>query len=373
MEEIPGETFRDYRLIERIDNGSCSHVWLALHIPSNTKVAMKIIPKCDIKNSDLMLKFICGVTLMKHIKHPLVTRFFEVVETDNNFVIVQQYCERGTLETLINEKKVLCEDTALKIFTQIAVALDFLHTKVHVAHRYIKPQNILLDSKIHVHIADFGLSKAFTEAKPLFSTLCGTPKYIAPEMLNSQQYTSKADVWSLGIILYYMVVGNVPFDGDTVAEISQKISYSDPYYPPYLSTEIIDLLQKLLRKNPDQRLTSSQVLQHKWLNHTNFIQIIQQNIEEFFRVESNSPKFKTLSEKIIFVQHENEEFDLEQQIKPKEIQEEPHHKVSSLPKTKLPMVKIMKTSRSGSATFKPQKIKKVKSQQLNFPKLKSSI
>jgi serine/threonine protein kinase len=363
MEEREGFVFKDYTLIKRLDSGNSAHVWLALHNPTEIKVALKIVEKSKISGSKQFMKFMCGITLMRHVKHPFVTRLFEVVEIRDCYVIVIQYCENGTLEDLILRKKQIPEDSAKIIFSQIALALDFLHNDVHVAHRDIKPQNILLDKNNYVHLADFGLSKSFTEAEPLFSTFCGTPQYIAPEILNKPQYSAKADIWSLGVILYLMVYGHLPFEGQSIQEITQKISYSDPIYAPSTSSELRDLMQKLLNKNPNERPSMSEILKHPWLNNNNLIQKIRNNIETYFKIESDRPKFVDIGEKIEFIEKEKERFNIESTYCSNVVDFQ-----CSCP---IPQ-KEMKTSKS--TLFTPKVFRRIKNTTpINFPRKKSSI
>ena len=363
MEEKEGFVFRDYTLIKRLDTGRSAHVWLATHNPTGIKVALKIIEREKISSQKLFMKFICCITLMKHIKHPFVTRLYEMIETKDCYIIVIQYCENGTLEDLVLHKKELSEDNARVLFMEIAVAVEFLHNNVHVAHRDIKPQNILIDKNNFAHLADFGLSKSFTEGRAMFSTFCGTPSYLAPEILNEPQYSNKADIWSLGVILYFMVYGHLPFEGESIQEISQKISYSDPVYATTTSCELIDLMQRLLNKNPSQRPSITEILKHPWLNHTGLLQRIKDNVEKYFRIESDRPKFENVSEKIRFIEKEKDDFRIDSSyssnvVDTKTINVTPH--------------KIMKGSRS--STFVPKVVKKVRSSTpIDFPRRKSSI
>ena len=295
----------DYELVRQIDCGATCEVWLAVHQQSQRNVAIKIIDKKNIPNQ---IRLINSLTLVKNISHPFINRFLDFFETPDSFVIVLEYCENGTLDSSIKENVHICEKNARKIFTQLALALDYLHNEVHVIHRDIKPQNVLIDKNNNIHLADFGLSKTFQDGKPLFSTLCGTVHYIAPEMLYSKSYSSKADIWSLGVLLYYMVCGTMPFDGQSMAEISQKISYSDPEFPLYLSFELRDLLQKMMNKDPEQRPSIKQVLMHPWLNHTNLIELMKCNICRFNENHKQMPRFNSVADRIIYLEKERESF-----------------------------------------------------------------
>lgn len=363
MEEREGFVFHDYTLIKRLDTGQSAHVWLATHNPTGIKVALKIIGRETISSQKHFMKFICHITLMKHIKHPFVTRLYEVIEAKDCYIIVIQYCENGTLEDLILHRKELSEDNARIIFLEIAVAVEFLHNNVHVVHRDIKPQNILIDKNNFAHLADFGLSKSFAEGKAVFSTFCGTPSYLAPEILNEPQYSCKADIWSLGVILYFMVYGHLPFEGENIQEISQKISYSDPFYAPTVSCECIDLMQRLLNKNQDQRPSISEILRHPWLNHTSLLQMIKCNVEKYFSIESSKPKFENIGEKIKFFEKEKEEFRIDSTYS---------SNVDGTKTVKIEPNKVMRVSRS--STFVPKVVKRTRSSTpINFPRKKSTI
>ena len=299
---------KDYTLVRPIDCGATCEVWLAVHNPSHVNVAIKMIDKKNVSKPELFLRLLSSISLVKNINHPFINRFLEYYDMPDYYYVVLEYCENGTLDSNIKENSQICENIARKIFIQLALALDYLHNVVHVVHRDIKPQNVLLDKNNNIHLADFGLSKTFQDGKPLFTTFCGTVHYIAPELLYSKTYSSKADIWSLGVLLYYMVCGTMPFDGQSVGEISQKISYSDPEFPLFLSFELRNLLQQMMNKNPDQRPSIQQVLLHPWLNHNNLIELMRYNIRKFNESHKHMPLFTNLSDKIIYLEKERECF-----------------------------------------------------------------
>ena len=287
----------DYKIIRKIDTGATSVVYLALHKPSNIQVAIKLVNKEFFSNLDKFTRF---ATMLKSINHPFIAKFFDCFESGKYICFVLEYCENGSLEDFLKKNGRLREEKARAIYTQILFAVEYLHNTAHIIHRDIKPQNILFDRNNNIKLIDFGFSENFNCSKPVFDTFCGTPLYLPPEMVNRPKYDTKVDIWSLGVLLHYMVNGDLPFQGQSVDEIYQKLLYSDPDYNHATSQEVNDLIGKMLSKNPDERPTISQVLQHAWLNHGDLICNLRSNVNSFNNYIKGAPVFHSLGEKIAF-------------------------------------------------------------------------
>jgi 5'-AMP-activated protein kinase catalytic alpha subunit len=299
---------KDYKVIRKINSGATSDVVLALHMPSRTSVAIKLISKKKLKNSVLTSKFSQCVSTLKSMSHPFIAKYYDAFETANYFAIVLEYCNNGTLEDFIKKHKYMDENKARVIFAQIFLAIEYLHNNLRILHRDIKAKNILFDKNNNVKVIDFGLAADFTNSNPLFTTFCGTPYYIAPEMVNASMYTTKADIWSLGVLLHFMIDGKLPFNGQTIKEIYQKMLYSDPGLVRPASAELSDLIGKMLTKNPEQRPSITQVLNHDWLNHGDLINSLRANIKSFNDYVRCAPRFHSLSEKIQFYEKWRDSF-----------------------------------------------------------------
>jgi serine/threonine protein kinase len=146
----------------------------------------------------------------------------------------------------------------------MATALDYLHNQRKICHRDFKCENILVDHDYVIRLIDFGLVGIFSDSDPVMSTVCGSPEYAAPEMIMGEKYTAQSDIWSLGIVLYAMLVGSVPFNGTEIKSLYSELLHGEIVYPDHLSPPAVDLIQHILVRNPDERFTLPQILSHAW-------------------------------------------------------------------------------------------------------------
>ncbi|OHT10126.1 SNF1-related protein kinase catalytic subunit alpha KIN11 [Tritrichomonas foetus] len=278
---VAGESkIRNYRLIQQIGSGSFASVWLATNEITKIRVAIKIIPKKSLESNDARTRFTREVSLLKQISHPFIAEFFEFIEDEKYYYIVVEYVENGNMLDFINNHGRISEPQARRYFSQIICVLEYLHKEKFVAHRDLKAENVLLDKYGNIRIIDFGLSNVFTLANPKLSTACGSPAYAAPEMIKGQQYTNAADIWSSGILLYSMVAGKLPFDDANTQRLLQKIVYTDVHFPPFFSPPLIDLLKKILSKDPETRLTIDRIKEHVWFSQSEYISLLQLKLKE---------------------------------------------------------------------------------------------
>ena len=264
-----------YTLEKQIGVGTTSVVWLSTHIKTNMQVAIKIIPKVRINDTRCIARFSREVNLLKSMDHPLIAQLFQIFEDENNHYFVLEFAEGGNLVSMIAENGNLVESVAKQIFIQLISVLEYMHSVKNVAHRDIKAENILLDKHRHLRLIDFGFSRSFTWEDPTLITACGSPGYIPPEMIKKQGYTVSADIWSAGVLLYTMVVGHLPFEGDTVIQILQKIAYNEPNIPRFLSPNIQDLLKRMLCKDPLQRITIRGIKEHPWFSEPIYNELLE--------------------------------------------------------------------------------------------------
>jgi serine/threonine protein kinase len=146
-------------------------------------------------------------------------------------------------------------------------ALSYLHDVKFIIHRDLKPENILFDDSMNIRLVDFGLSRAFAPGDTLTQTHCGSPLYVAPEIACREPYTSAADVWSAGVLLYCMVCGELPFRGDSIGAVFDSILNSVPKLGGHLSPDLRSLINGMLSKDPSRRPTASALLNHPWFTH----------------------------------------------------------------------------------------------------------
>ncbi|OHT07731.1 CAMK family protein kinase [Tritrichomonas foetus] len=264
-------SIEDFKIIEKIGEGAFGAVYLAIFKPSGDRVAIKRVKKeaCTIK---VIKRCRREARIMRKVHHPSIVNFYGSFETDTSFFIIMEYVAGRTLSEVIHSSsynssiletpndnhfagnyhtKGLPESMAMKYFIELACAIRYLHNYVKVVHRDIKLDNIIVDTNGHLKLLDFGFSNTEENSDSvLFNTACGTIGYTAPEIIKRECYDKKVDIWSIGVILYSMVTGNLPFFHENLQEACRLIVTGEPSYPPYLSSEMIELISKLLSKSP---------------------------------------------------------------------------------------------------------------------------
>lgn len=202
----------------------------------------------------------------RQFTHPHIARLYEVIVTENLVWLVLEYCQGDELYNYLLAKGALEPARVQRIFTQLVGAVTYVHNKSCV-HRDLKLENILLDKHGDVKLVDFGFTREYEGKSNYLQTWCGTICYSAPEMLKGEKYAGeKVDVWSLGIILYALLVGELPFDDDDEMVTKNKILKEDPKYPEHFPQQAKELCQSLLSKRPILRPTLADILQNPWLS-----------------------------------------------------------------------------------------------------------
>lgn len=254
-----GQIIGDYKLVRCIGEGSTSSVWLAQHTVINIQVAIKIINKFS--ENVLVDNIKKEINIMKRLHHPNIVKFFEVIENASFIYIVMEYLTGGTLAEELSVSKKITEAKSRKYITQIMVTLIYLH-QCNIMHRDIKAENIMLDSNSNIKLLDFGLSKDSNFGE----TSVGSPAYAAPEIILKHQYNESVDTWSVGILLYHMITGIFPFFDPNIPRLLTKIVTTELRATDDISVELFDLLQVLLEKNPKNRISLQQAIEHPWIS-----------------------------------------------------------------------------------------------------------
>jgi serine/threonine-protein kinase HSL1, negative regulator of Swe1 kinase len=201
------------------------------------------------------------VVIMKLIEHPNVINLYDVWENRGELYLVLEYVAGGELFEYVSCYGALPEEEAVRLFRQIMGGLSYCH-RFNICHRDLKPENILLDSGRNIKLADFGMA-ALQPANQLLSTSCGSPHYAAPEIIYGHKYRGdKADIWSVGIILFAMLNGFLPFDGGDLTSTLRLVKKGDYFLPPSLSVEASDLIQRILQKKPEDRISMAGIWAH---------------------------------------------------------------------------------------------------------------
>ncbi|XP_060070579.1 MAP/microtubule affinity-regulating kinase 3-like isoform X10 [Ylistrum balloti] len=253
-----------YRLIKTIGKGNFAKVKLAKHVPTGREVAIKIIDKTQLNPSSLQ-KLFREVRIMKLLDHPNIVKLFEVIETEKTLYLVMEYASGGEVFDYLVAHGRMKEKEARAKFRQIVSAVQYCHQK-HIVHRDLKAENLLLDGDMNIKIADFGFSNEFVPGNKL-DTFCGSPPYAAPELFQGKKYDGpEVDVWSLGVILYTLVSGSLPFDGQNLKELRERVLRGKYRIPFYMSTDCENLLKKFLVLNPTKRASLENIMKDRWIN-----------------------------------------------------------------------------------------------------------
>uniref|UniRef100_A0A8C3LED7 Maternal embryonic leucine zipper kinase n=1 Tax=Chrysolophus pictus TaxID=9089 RepID=A0A8C3LED7_CHRPC len=258
------EILKYYELHETIGTGGFAKVKLGRHLLTGEKVAIKIMDKFAL--GDDLPRVKTEIDAMKNLSHQHVCRLYHVIETSKKIFMVLEYCPGGELFDYIVSKDRLSEEEARVFFRQIVSAIAYVHSQGY-AHRDLKPENLLIDEKHNLKLIDFGLC-----AKPKggldyrLNTCCGSPAYAAPELIQGKAYIgSEADIWSMGVLLYALLCGFLPFDDDNVMALYRRITRGKYTVPKWLSPSSTLLLNQLLQVDPKKRITVKHLLSHPWL------------------------------------------------------------------------------------------------------------
>ncbi|XP_066036407.1 hormonally up-regulated neu tumor-associated kinase-like, partial [Chamaea fasciata] len=278
MPQETGKTFphskqvRNYLVGKMINKGSFAKVMEGLHIPTGEKVAIKVIDKRKAKQDYYVLKNMKReARIHQMIKHPNVVQLYETLETDNSYYMVMELCLGGDLLDRICDKKRLVEQEVRRYTRQILSAVEHLHCQ-GIVHRDLKIENFLLDENNNIKIIDFGLSNTARFeglSQELLHTQCGSPAYAAPELLAHKKYGPKVDVWSIGVSMFAMLTGTLPFTVEpfNIKQLHQKMLIGEiSPIPSDISPGAVHFMQSLLEPDPAKRPEVKEAIKDKWLN-----------------------------------------------------------------------------------------------------------
>eukprot|EP01001_Neometanema_parovale_P006786 NODE_3130_length_1274_cov_203.107732_g2971_i0.p1 GENE.NODE_3130_length_1274_cov_203.107732_g2971_i0~~NODE_3130_length_1274_cov_203.107732_g2971_i0.p1 ORF type:complete len:327 (+),score=89.63 NODE_3130_length_1274_cov_203.107732_g2971_i0:59-982(+) len=255
-----------YTLLENIGQGTFAKVKKAVDRKTGEEFAVKIMEKKKIIGEGLEPQLKREVSIMLNLKHKNIVGIVEVLQSENNVYMVLEFVQGGELFDTIKENRQLDQPVARSFFQQLIEGIHVCHCN-GIAHRDLKPENLLISKDGLLKIADFGLANLQKDQEYL-QTVCGTPNYVAPEVLHREKYDGfKSDLWSCGVILFVMLFGKLPFYQKQLPELVSKIKAVDYKFPEGVEKsfpEACDLIKKLLVASPDDRLNVEQVAQHEW-------------------------------------------------------------------------------------------------------------
>uniref|UniRef100_A0A8B9QLU4 Protein kinase C n=1 Tax=Anas platyrhynchos TaxID=8839 RepID=A0A8B9QLU4_ANAPL len=283
-------TIEDFVLHKMLGKGSFGKVFLAELKSTDQYFAVKALKKdVVLMDDDVECTMVEKRVLSLAWEHPFLTHVFCTFQTKENLFFVMEYLNGGDLMFHIQNCHKFDLPRATFYAAEIICGLQFLHSK-GIIYRDLKLDNVLLDNEGHIKIADFGMCKEnmFGDAKT--STFCGTPDYIAPEILLGQKYNTSVDWWSFGVLLYEMLIGQSPFHGQDEEELFQSIRMDNPFYPRWLDKDAKDILVKLFVREPERRLGSKgNIRQHAFFREINWEALEERRIEPPFKPRVKSP------------------------------------------------------------------------------------
>mmetsp|Transcript_10748 Transcript_10748/g.21003 ORF Transcript_10748/g.21003 Transcript_10748/m.21003 type:complete len:483 (+) Transcript_10748:135-1583(+) len=201
---------------------------------------------------------------MYSLNHPYIIKLVNHFEDDSNFYLILELAEGGSLFNYSSKRRGLDEPTVAQYLREVSLAVNYLHCKQPpIIHRDIKPENILLDEKLRAKLCDFGWSNFFTEE--IRQTMCGTPEYLAPEMIRKAGHDTRLDLWNLGVLLYELLAGVAPFKGRNKDELYATILRNKIEFPKSFPLSAKDLVKRLLKSNPEERISIPELLNHPWM------------------------------------------------------------------------------------------------------------
>ena len=268
----------NYTFEKDIGEGNFGKVKLGIFKPTGEEFAIKILNKnkIKIKMKNSIFKENEIITRFNHIN---VVYVFQILEDQKNYYIIMEYCKHGELFDYIVKHEKLSEEESSIFFYQLINGLEYIHSK-GISHRDLKPENLLLAENKILKIIDFGLSHEYEEDE-LLKTKCGSPSYAAPEIICCPFYDGfKVDIWCCGIILYAMLCGYLPFEGENNNLLFQNILNCDPEFPEFLSELSKDIISQILNPDPETRITIEEIKRHKfYLEGKRLCKIDYDNIE----------------------------------------------------------------------------------------------
>ncbi|ODV67070.1 carbon catabolite derepressing ser/thr protein kinase [Hyphopichia burtonii NRRL Y-1933] len=258
----PANRIGKYQVIKTLGEGSFGKVKLAQHLTTGQRVALKIINRKTLAKSDMQGRVEREISYLRLLRHPHIIKLYDVIKSKDEIIMVIEFAGKELFDYIVQTGK-MPENEARRFFQQIIAAVEYCH-RHKIVHRDLKPENLLLDDQLNVKIADFGLSNIMTDGNFL-KTSCGSPNYAAPEVISGKLYAGpEVDVWSLGVILYVMLCGRLPFDDEFIPALFKKISNGVYTLPNYLSQGAKNLLTKMLVVNPLNRITIHEIMEDEW-------------------------------------------------------------------------------------------------------------
>ena len=310
--------FGNYIRLHKIGEGLSSVVVLCRNTKTNELCACKCVSRKLLVESGLFLRFEQEVRILQSIHHPYILEVKDLVFDEEFIYMIIEYCPNGELFNFIVRKGRLLEDEARRLFSQLVSAVDYIHSK-GISHRDLKPENILIDKNYNIKLTDFGLCHKQNPSQQLLKTQCGSPYYAPPEIVLGEKYDGfKGDIWSLGVVLFAMVTGSLPWSDLTIPALYKQIVSGIFSVPPQLSNYLRLLITSMMNVDPQQRITIEQIKRHPWMldeQHTKTV-----SSSEMIRIDLNKSPTQPSQEMFQpFLENDNPRSSCKMPVRPKVI------------------------------------------------------
>jgi aurora kinase len=273
----PESKITDFEKEREIGKGGFGLVWKVIHKKTQKVYCIKVIEKKGIIEQKLVPQMNREIEIMYILNNPHCLRLKNHFEDDNNFYLVMPLASKGQLYRVLKKFRKFDERTAAQILRETISALQYLHSfKPPIIHRDIKPENLLLNEGGRVLLADYGWSN-FNVEGDVRKTFCGTPEYIAPEMLMKKGHDTRVDIWSIGILMFELLSGYSPFVAKSNQELYQNIRKLKIQWPKDMPPLAKNLISKILKLNPLDRPSFDEILNHQWFKNTKMIKPLLEN------------------------------------------------------------------------------------------------
>ena len=260
----PEPKISDFEISEELGAGSFGHVYLVTHKTTKAKYAIKAIDKRNKSNQNEKPYFRREIEVMYKIHHPNVVKLYGHFEDNNYCYFIMEYIAKGNIYQLIphDNKKRLNAKIVASLMKDVISSVYYLHhMKPIIIHRDIKPENVLLGDNLVAKLTDFGWSNYMQEDEKR-QTVCGTPIYLAPEIIKEDGHDEKVDIWCIGVLLFELITGNVPFQGNDIDTLKENILHLRISWPKDINIDAKNLIKKILKLDPNSRISLEEMLKH---------------------------------------------------------------------------------------------------------------
>lgn len=277
---LRGAHINGFRFLRKVADGARSTVWECVYERTRGRAAAKVYEKAAMSPIQL-LSVRNEIRTLQSVSHPLIVEYVCSCETEDRIFVFEEYLPNGNLKEYIEAKVSLSEAEARRFFAQLLLVIEYLQNEKRLFFRKLCVENVMLDCNCNPRLIGFGacvpLGDDDDEVRTFSDMSFGSVEYRPPEMLKNLEYTKEMDLWCLGILLFKMVTGEMPFAGDSEQQISDNIAYGEVAVPRYLSNYLRDLLQRMLSKNPLSRPNVCAIKKHVWFSITEFLIIARLN------------------------------------------------------------------------------------------------